>query len=239
MPLPTFDAETDIPEPFRELYEEKDGKYAPKAFEFAEDVAGLKTTLADQKTKARKAAEKAAALEAKIAELSAEQEAAKAGLSGDKLAEIRKQAEDKFKPVVDELEAKKQELRTLRLDSAVKSMLAKADAVDVEDAWKVLGSDFDLTDDGKPFLKADPSADIEKHIAGLRASKGHLFKGTQASGGGAGGQPGKGQEGKPSKPVTQWTPEEKQAYREQHGEDSIQGLLNEHLRQAAGVKAAA
>ena len=228
MPLKVFDDLDSVPEGLRDAaIETKDGKFAVSE---DEDVTGLKVTLADQKEKARKAAQKARDLEAKVAELSAEQEAAKAGLSGDKLAEIRKQAEEKFKPVVDELEAKRQELRTLRLDSAVKGMLAKADAVDVEDAWKVLGSDFDLTDDGKPFLKADPSADIEKHIAGLRASKGHLFKGTQASGGGAGGSPGKGQPGQKSKPVSQWTPEEKQAYREQHGADAVQKLLDQQLR---------
>lgn len=235
MPLKVFDTQDEIPDALRDAaIETKDGKFAVSE---DEDVTPLKKTIEATRKEAAAAKKAARDMEAKIAEMSQEAEASKAGLSGDKLAEIRKQAEDKFKPIVDELEAKRQELRTLRLDSAVKGLLAKADAVDVEDAWKVLGSDFDLTDDGKPFLKSDPSVDIEKHITTLRATKGHLFKGTQASGGGAGGQPGKGAD-KPSKPVTQWTPEEKQAYREQHGEDSIQGLLNEHLRNAVKPKAA-
>ena len=235
MPLPTFKTQDEIPEMFRAEYEEKDGVFVAKV----EDVTGLKTVLADQKAKAKKAAEKATEFERELHELRGTVEAGKQGISSDKLAEIRAQTEAKFKPTLDELAATQQQLRSLRLDSAVKGLYAKADMFDPDAAWKITADEYDLTDDGKVILKADPTADVEKHVStALKAKYPFLYKGTQAAGGGAAGSRTAGAAGPSSKPVTQWTPEEKRAYREQHGEDSIQQLFTQHLRAAAGVKTA-
>lgn len=235
MPFPTFATPDEIPEPFRDAYEEKDGVYVAKT----EDVGGLKAVLADQKARAKRAAEKAAEAERQLTELREAMDADKKGISGDKLAEIRAQAEAKFKPHLDELEATRQQLRALRLDSAVKGLYAKAEMFDPDAAWKITADEYDLTDDGKVILKADPTADLEKHITtALKAKYPFLYKGTQAAGGGAVGSRPAGASTANSKPVTQWTPDEKQAYREQHGEDSIRLLLEQHLRDAAKPKAA-
>jgi hypothetical protein len=233
MPVKTYESQDAIPEAQREsAIETKDGKFVVVE---DEDVSGLKTVLADQKEKARKAAQKAKELEAKLAEMEQEVTAGKIGLSSDKLAELRRQAEDKFKADLEERDRLKQELRTLRLDSSVKSLLAKAEAVDVDDAWSIIGSQFDLTEDGKPILKADPTADIEKYIQSLRSSKGHLFKGSQASGGGANGGKAAGAPSG-SKPASQWTADERAQYEAQHGEGSFRRVLDAQLREALKPK---
>jgi RNA-binding protein YhbY len=236
MPAKTYETKDAVPDSQREsAIETKDGKFIVIE---DEDTTPLKNSIAATRKERDAAKKKAQELEARLAELEQEVNAGKSGITSDKLAEIRKQAEDKFKTDLEERDRLKAELRSLRLDSSVKSMLAKADVIDPDAAWKILNDEYDLTDDGKPILKADPSADIEKHIASQVKSKyPFLFKGTQASGGGAAGtQKGGAQVG--TKPVTQWTVEEKKAYREQHGEDSIQKLLDQHLRDAMKPKAA-
>lgn len=236
MPLRAYESKDAIPEPLRDAaIETKDGKFVVAE---DEDVAPLKNSIAATRKERDAAKKKAQELEARLAELEQEVNAGKSGITSDKLVEIRKQAEEKFKPELEERDRLKAENRALKLDGRVKAMLAKAEAVDVEDAWEIVGKEFDLTEDGNPIVKSDPTADVEKYIGSLRAKKPHLFKGTQASGGGAAGQQKGGAPAVGAKPVTQWTPEEKQAYREQHGEDSIQKLLDQHLRDAMKPKAA-
>ena len=117
MPLPlvadTLDA---IPEPLRGAYVERECKFHLDAE--VEDVTGLKNTVATtrgERDAARRAAKDAAE---KLAALEAEREAAAAGLTAEKLAEITRKAEEKFKPALDENATLKQQLRALRLDGA-------------------------------------------------------------------------------------------------------------------------
>ena len=237
MPLPlvadTLDA---IPEPLRGAYVEREGKFHLDAE--VEDVTGLKNTVATtrgERDAARRAAKDAAE---KLAALEAEREAAAAGLTAEKLAEITRKAEEKFKPALDENATLKQQLRALRLDGAMKGMLAKHDVIDPDAAWKIVGEDFDLTDDGQPILKSDPTADLAAHITGtLKTKYPFLYKGTQAAGGGAAGQSGAGRGGA-AKPPTEWSTDERAAYIEQHGAEKYRDLLNEQMRVALRPKAA-
>jgi hypothetical protein len=232
MPLKAYDAKDAIPESLRDAaIETKDGKFVVAE---DEDTTPLKNSIAATRKERDAAKKKAQELEVRLAELEEEVTAGKKGVSSDKLAEIRKQAEEKFKADLEERDRLRGEVRSLKLDGSVKAMLAKAEAVDVNDAWEIVGKEFDLTDDGKPIVKADPTADVEKYVASLRAKKPHLFKGSQASGGGAAGKQNGGLPSANAKPVTQWTVEEKAAYREQHGEDAIQGLLNQYMRDKVG-----
>lgn len=237
MPLPVVADSLDaVPEALRSAYVERDGKYYLDAE--IEDVTPLKAKNATLIAEKREAQRKAQDAAERLAALEQEREAAAAGLTAEKLAEIQRKAEEKFKPVVDKLTAAEQQIRAMQLDGTVKSLLAKANAVDVEDAWKVLGAEFDLTDDGKVILKADPTADVESYVTKtLVAKKGHLFKGTQAAGGGAAGQSFGGGAGG-TKPPTKWSAEERAAYIDQHGAESYRTLLNEEMRAALKPKAA-
>jgi hypothetical protein len=238
MPLPlvadTLDA---IPEPLRSAYVERDGKYHLDAE--VEDVAPLKAKQRELLDETKAERRKREAAEQRLAALEAEREAAAAGLTSEKLAEIQRKAEEKYAPKLAELTAAQEKIRALQLDGTVKSLLAKAGAVDVDDAWKVLGAEFDLTDDGKVILKSDPTADVEQYVTKtLVAKKGHLFKGTQAAGGGAAGHAG-GSGAGGAKPPTQWSSEERAAYIDQHGGDAYRALLNAEMRAALAPKKAA
>jgi hypothetical protein len=231
MPLPLVADSLDaVPEPLRAAYVERDGKFHLDAE--IEDAAPIKAKAAELLNETKAERRKRQEAEQRLAALEQEREAAAAGLTAEKLAEIRKQAEDRYKPIVEENATLKSQIRARDLDGTVKGLLAKANAVDIEDAWRVVGHEFDLTDDGKVFLKANPTADVESYITKeLVAKKGHLFRGTQAAGGGAAGQQNaNGGGGSGAKPVVQWTSDERAAYIEQHGVEAHQQLLNDYMR---------
>lgn len=231
MPLKAFDTRDAVPEAHRaNAIETKDGKFVISE---EEDTTGLKNSLKAAREERATAERKAKELESRISTLEESIEAGKAGISGDKLTEIQRKAEEKFQPQLTELEERRKELRELRLDGAVKSLLGKAKAVDVDAAFKVVGDQFDLTTDGKLIVKADPTADVEKYITGTVVTKhGFLFKGTEADGGGAAGaQNGLPGDGKTS--PTKWTSEQREKYIEANGSEAYSKLLNEELR--AGV----
>lgn len=236
--MPLYESLDAVPEAQRDAaLETKDGKFVVE--EDFKDTVRKERDRAEREEKARKLADKRVKeLADKIAEMEQEVTASKSGLSSEKLAEIRTQAEAKFKADLEERDRLRAEVRALKLDGTVKSLLAKADAVDVEDAWKIVGGEFDLTEDGKPILKSDPTTDIEKYVASLRTSKAHLFKGTQASGGGAAGQQRGGAPTVGTKKPSDWTAEERQAYKEQHGEGAFDEALRQQIREAAKPKAA-
>lgn len=234
MSFPIFDSADAIPEGFREAYVEKDGKWHPAI----EDVTPLRRKADELLSETKAERKKRQDLEAKLAALEAEREAQAAGLTAEKLAEIQGKAEAKYKPVVDENAALKQRLRTMQLDATVKSVLTAKDVIDPDAAWKIVSDDFDLTDDGKAILKSDPTADLEQYVAGsLKQRYPFLFKGTQADGGGAAGmQKGSGHAG--TKPVTQWTSTERQAFIEANGAEAHAKLLQDYQRDALKPKAA-
>lgn len=236
MPLQTFESRDQVPDAQRDAaIETKDGKFIVFA---DEDVSGLKNTVAATRAERDAAKKKASELEARIAELEEQHKAADAGLSKDKLDEIRKGAEAKFQPVVAELDRLKAELRAEKL-MRVRVKLAGA-VLDEEAAWKVVGDHFDLADDGTPIVKADPTTDLEAYISGtLKTKYPFLFRGTEAAGTGAGGSRGGTGGGGTAKPVTQWSSDERRAYIEQHGAEAHQKLLDAALVEAATRKTAA
>jgi hypothetical protein len=233
MAFPTFDKQEDVPEAFREDYEEREGKWHPKI----EDVSGLKSALKkerDAREKNEKAAKEAAE---RLAALEAEKHAQAAGLTSEKLAEITRKTEERFKPQLERLTALEAENRSLKLDSQVKSAAAKAEVLDSDDFWVLAGKDFDLTDDGKPIWKEDPTLPLEKAIQSYREKKPYLFKGTQAAGGGAAGAQRAGQNSGGGKSPSQWSMDEKRSYIEANGPDAYRNLLDEEVRSKSKVAA--
>jgi hypothetical protein len=185
MPVDRFDTLDAVPEDARDAaLEMKDGTFVL----FREpEAAGepLKKALADEREK-RKAAERNAK---EAAEQLREFDLKEKGL----LEAKQKWDTEHLNPVKQRLAELETENRTLKLVTPVKDALRKAGVIDPDDAWAVLGNRFDLTDDGKPILKDDPTADLTTWVAStLKGQKPHWFAGTQASGGGTGGMRGVG-----------------------------------------------
>lgn len=189
MPFPTFKTKDEIPESFREEYEEREGAWMAKV----EDVTALKGTLAEER-RLREAAEKLskkATDEAKKAELKAK--AAEAGLSGEQLDKMRADARAEvlaeLQPAIDEAKQTAAENRTLRFDDVGKKMAAQAGflAEKLSDLWRLHSDEFDLTTDKKLIVKGKPEMDPAKYIDGLKKLRPEWVQGTQAGGGGAAG----------------------------------------------------
>ena len=216
MSFPTFDKQDDVPEGFRDAYEEKDGKWVAKV----EDVSSLKGALSKER-KAREAEAKAAkeareALEA----AKAEREAIDKGVPPEELQKIRADIEAKYKA---EIQSRDSKIHELTFGSQVDSVLA-AEVVNLKAARKVLDEMFDLSDQGTLVPKADPSVDAKAYVETLRAEYPFLFKGTQAAGGGAAGTIAAGSP--KAVPVSKLTGEALQQYLEKHGEKAYYEALD-------------
>lgn len=199
MPFPTFKTQDEIPEAFRDEYEEKDGAWVAKV----EDVTTLKDTLKSEREK-REAAEK---LSKKVGDemkrLEMEREANKQGVKPEELQKIRAAIEAEYQGKLDE--AGKQ-IHELTFGAQLDAAMVEANVIDLADGRAVFGSRFEMVD-GKLVPKDDKSVTPKAFIESkLRTEKPHLFKGTQADGGGAGGTKG----GMPKQEI-KGTPEQRMA----------------------------
>lgn len=220
MPLPlSTDSLDSVPEKARGAYIEKDGKFYLDTE--VEDVTGLKNSLKAARKEREEAEKRAREIEAEAKRKQDEAELASKGLT-----DAKKEWDEKYlKPVMEQLEKAQREARGLKLDGKVKSAAGEADVIDTDAFWKLHAEDFDLDDKGAPFWKADPSKPLKDAISSYRDSKAYLFKGTQASGGGAGGESG-GKPGAQSKSVDKWTSAEIESFISKHGEAKYREVLD-------------
>ena len=219
MSFPVFEKQEEVPEGFRDAYEEKDGKWVAKV----EDVTSLKGALSKER-KAREAEARAAkeareALEA----AKAEREAIDKGVPPEELQKIRADIEAKYKA---EIQSRDSKIHELTFGSQVDSVLA-AEVVNLKAARKVLDEMFDLSDQGTLVPKADPSVDAKAYVETLRTEYPFLFKGTQAAGGGAAGTIAAGSP--KSVPVSKLTGADLEAYISKHGPEAFQKALDAEL----------
>lgn len=199
MKLPVFATQEEIPDGFGGLYEEKDGKWHPKDLSGGdgpskESIEKLEITL-EKERKDRKAAEtQLKELGTKVAELETRAKAKEAGITDEKLTELREEIRADLEKEYEEFKTKAetlgQEVRGLKLDSQVKKLAlehgVRAERVDAW--WRLFGDRFDLTDDGKPMVADKPGIEVTKLITGdLKKEMPDFYTGTQAAGGGAGG----------------------------------------------------
>lgn len=199
MKLPNFKKKEDIPAPFLELYEEVNGEWVPKKDDEAptvEDLAAVREALRKEREGREKAEKDRKALEKKQEQDKKDADRRGAGLTDDQLKKIRDEVkaelEGEYKPKLDELATAQKDIRTLRLDNAVKALMGKKE-VGVrgerhDTLWKLVADDFDLTEDGKPFVKAKPGTPVEKYLGDtVKGLYPEFFEGSKASGGGASG----------------------------------------------------
>jgi len=192
MPWPTFAKAEDVPETFRDQYEEHDGKWQVK-----DDGAAkaLQTALADERTKREAAEALSRTTAAELKKLQTDHKGEAAGLTKEKLdeirAEVRKEVEAELAPRIKAGEDASTENRRLKLDDKVKALGAangvRADRL--EKWWKLNSDAFDLTTDGKEIIvKGQAGKDPAKFISDeLKKATPEFYEGTKGDGGGGGG----------------------------------------------------
>lgn len=158
MPLPKFKTLEEIPEAFRDAYVEKDGEFVPDV----EDVTPLKSAHERQKEETRQAKEKLKELERQLAE--AKKKAG--GMTDEEIAARRAEIEAEVAPVKQKLEAAEKELRTIKFDDRLKSLIAGSGTVGkrVDALHRLIGDRFDLNENGTLVLKDKPTTDIAKYL---------------------------------------------------------------------------
>lgn len=193
MPLPTFDAESDIPEAFRPEYELRDGKWHPKVVAELELERGKHVTLLDETKEAKrlkKVAEDAAAEAKRLLD------AKNAGVPEAELARLRAEDEEKRRteltPLATENAALKAENRKLKLTDKVRSLAIGAGVMGdrIDDAMLFLDTRADLGDEGGIVWK-DKDGKVtnktpEQFFADFKIEKPYLFAYEGGSGSGTG-----------------------------------------------------
>jgi len=235
VPLPRIaESLDDIAEPLRGAYVERDGKYELDVDLSEFDGIKRKNEQLLGETKAER--QKRREAEDRLKAIADEQE--RTALEKQGLKDIKaKWEKEALEPVAQERDAFRQKYLDRALTGELKAMLADLDVIDVDAAYRLLGGDYELGDEERPVLKADPTADVRKHLAAQLAGKyAFLLKGTAASGGGAGGTKRGGDlpggAPKPSKMKT----EEIRAYVEKHGREAWQQLVDAEIVENARIK---
>src|SRR5665811_744766 len=153
MPFQIFDKIEDIPEAQRDVYEEKDGKWHAKV----PDVTNLTSAIEKERTgreteeKARKKAEK------DLADLRRKATAAESNISEEQLEKLRKEDDDKRKPIQEELDKTKAELTKVKKTDRVQRLFLDSGGMPdrVEDAMLSLDRRTGLTEDGNTITVLD------------------------------------------------------------------------------------
>lgn len=204
MSLPIFDTQDAIPEAFRAAYEEKDGKWHPKGAPASgtgptpEDIERLQTTLQRVRDDVKAAEKRAKEAEDARAELDRLMKAKEAGITDEEAKKWREQVYVEVRAEVQkEMDALKGDLdralgnnRSLQLDAKVKALALQNGVVPerIDDWWALCGPHFDLDENGVPVVKDGKGKTPEQYITqDLKKGKPYLYTGTQADGGGAGG----------------------------------------------------
>lgn len=196
MAFPTFEKKEDIPKGFEDEFEEKDGKWQAKV----PDVTAQQRALEAEREKAeteRKAKNKA---EKELADLKRKEKAAETGITEEQLTTLRKEDDEKRKPIEDENAKLKLELTKVKKTDRVQSLALKSGVMQdrIEDAMLSLEARTGLTDDGSTITVLDKdkkltTTTIEQFLrVDFKKEKPWLYAGSGARGSGTGGSDGSG-----------------------------------------------
>lgn len=201
MPFPTYATKEEVPETFREEYEEKDGKWVAKLPDVTKLTTALDTErsrLADEKKERTKA-------ENALAELRRKEAARDGNISDEQLTKLREEDAAKRKaeldPVQTELTETKAKLRKITLSDRLRSLGTAAGWLPdrIDDAMDLVQKRADLAEgsdtnivvkdkDGKPTTEK-----IEDFLkTTFKKEKPWLYAGSGARGSGSGGSSGSG-----------------------------------------------
>jgi hypothetical protein len=194
MAFPVFDKKEDIPKGFEDDYEEREGKFHPKV----PDVTKLNSALDGERTKAEKEEKERKRLERENADLKRKQTAADNNISDEALDKLRKEDAEKRKPIEEENARLKLELVKVKKSDRVKSLALQHGIMSdrIDDAMDQLDKRTGLTENGETITVLDKTGkltteSIEEFLkTTFKKEKPWLYKGSGASGSGAGGSSG-------------------------------------------------
>lgn len=191
MPRPTYDTKDAIPAGFEDEYEERDGKFVPKA---VDDGSVLRETLRKERERADEAEKERKKLERRLTAAESGDEKEKVSKALAKFDTDLAAERQKFE---DELAKTRGELRTLKLDDKAKAAFLKAGgrADRVEQAMKLHKDALDLSEDGRIVVKNEAgevtTTTIDDFWAKqVKATLPDFYTGSKAAGGGASGGAG-------------------------------------------------
>lgn len=195
MTLPAFDTIELVPEPFRPLYEVRDGKAHPKATPAPAPLGDGGEAALKAEREARKAAEKAAKDEKKRADdLEAARQATAANIPTDQLAKWTKEREDAVAAEAAKTQAAEAKLRQFEIGRLFRELAVLPD-VNVfmerldEDNLAIMTRRLGMTKGGALcVLDADgepTTEDPKAHILGIKAKRPYLFRGSGSDGSGS------------------------------------------------------
>lgn len=195
MPMKLYDSMEAAPEALRAAaIETKDGKFAVDEPDLGD---GGKAAIEAERKKAKDALKRADELQAKLDEAASEKEATDKGISKEALDKIRADEALKAKPMQEENEKLKGQLRKVQLDDRVQSLLLKAGVMPdritkaMRDLAPGANGRVDLTEDGDGIVVRDANGNIttetiEDFVGKTYKTESPFFyTGTNASGSGA------------------------------------------------------
>lgn len=196
MPLKLYDNSEAVPEALRaSAIETKDGKFAVDEPVDPELGDAGKRALDNMKAAKKEEERLRKAAEAELAELKLKADAAARGITEDQLQKIREAEAAKIKPLEEERDQLRTEVRKLKLTDRVQALALRHGVLSarIEDAMLTLERRTDLTDDGVDIVVKDKAGNITTEKVDdflsktFKAEKPWLYAGTNASGSGAAG----------------------------------------------------
>lgn len=189
MAFPVFEKKEDIPKGFEEDYEEREGKFHPKV----PDVTKQQTALEAERKRADDEKKRATEAENKLAEMRRKQAAADNNISEEKLAELRREDEEKRKPLEDKVRELEGKLTKVTKTDRVQSLALKHGVLPdrIDDAMLALEKRTGLTENGDTITVLDKDGKLTTETIDeflkvrFKKEKPWLYKGSGASGSGA------------------------------------------------------
>lgn len=197
MPLPVFDTQDAVPDDQREDYVEHEGKWHPKVVVDLATETKKRAQLLSEKKEADRLRKEA---ERERDELKQVAEARSQGVTDEQLKKIEAAVEAKIKPKDDKIAELESRLRKITFEDKGKALLLAAGVMPdrIKSAWKDAKDYLDLTEEGDGFIVKDENGNltgekVEDFVKKtFKASHSFYYAGSQASGSGAGGSNGAG-----------------------------------------------
>lgn len=205
MKWPTYQSQDEIPEDFRDIYEESGGVWKPKddgggggdgdrLTELEKSVDRLQSALDSERDLRRDAEADAKEAQRELDEMKQKGKAEEHGMTEEELeqlrADVRESVEKEYEDRYGDYDDVRAENRSLKLDQRVKALAAEhgVRGERLDKWWRLHQDRFDLTDDGKPMVKGRPGIEVTSFISDdLKEEVPEFYEGTKMDGGGAGG----------------------------------------------------
>lgn len=210
MKWPTYQSQDEIPDEFRDAYEEKGGEWRVKdsalggsggerLSELEKSVERLESSLNSERDLRKEAEKEAREAQRELDDLKQKGKAEEHGMTEEELeqlrADVRETVKKEYEDKYGDYDDVKSQNRKLLLEDRVKALALEhgVRGEKVDKWWKLHGDRFDLTEDQKPMIKGRPGLEIKSFISDdLKEEVPEWYEGTKMDGGGAGGDHSRG-----------------------------------------------